>query len=202
MKDRKVSYNVYAVWEYEKEEEDLNKRSEEGWQLEKGGCFHSVFKRDDTIRYIYQIDYEPDLPDKERYKEIFAETGWEYINSTYNGWHYFKKKYKEGMDIAEEKIYSDKESLYEMQNNYVKMISVFAIMYGLLFLTRAVCSFGRGYSYQDIFHMIGCLIFIFLFGMARISISRERNNQKKIFNIPMKIVFPIGLLIIIISVII
>ena len=33
MKDRVVSYKWYAVWEYEKEEEDLNEASKKGLQL-------------------------------------------------------------------------------------------------------------------------------------------------------------------------
>ena len=44
MKDRVVSYKWYAVWEYEKEEEDLNEASKKGLQLTKGGCFHRVFQ--------------------------------------------------------------------------------------------------------------------------------------------------------------
>lgn len=199
MKDRKVSYNVYAAWEYEREESDLNKKSQEGWQLEKGGCFHSVFRRDETIRYIYQIDYKPDLDDKERYKEIFAEAGWEYINSTYNGWHYFRKKYEEGMDVEEEKIYSDKDSLYEMQNRYVRLISLFAALYLILTVISFTCACINDIDTSDIAEIVGCIVMTFLFGIARINIWRKRNDKKAIMDIPVKILFPIGFILILLA---
>ena len=53
----KRSFRAYAAWNYEKEEKYINDQSKEGWQLIKGGCFHSVYKRDDSKRYIYKIDY-------------------------------------------------------------------------------------------------------------------------------------------------
>ena len=86
------SYKMYPVWEYEEEERDLNEASKKGIQLVKGGCFHSVFKKDDSVNYYYQLDYNLGIKDVERYRESFEEQGWEYINSTFNGWHYFRKK--------------------------------------------------------------------------------------------------------------
>lgn len=200
MKDRKVSHKVYAAWEYEKEEKELNKMSKEGWQLEKGGCFHSVYRRNEAERYIYQIDYKPDLEDKERYKEIFAETGWEYINSTYNGWHFFKKAYVEGMNIDEEKIYSDKESLYEMQNRYVRMISLFTVLYFCLTIMMIICAFTSGIHLGAISEIFGCGILTFLFGMARVNISRKRKELKPILDIPMPILYLIGFVLILLAV--
>ena len=52
MKDTITSHKFYAVWEYKREEKDLNEASKNGLQLVKGGCFHSVFRKDDRVRYI------------------------------------------------------------------------------------------------------------------------------------------------------
>ena len=67
------------------EVEDLNKMSDEGWQLVRGGCFQSKFVKNPDIRYRYQLDYQK-IDDMARYIEIFREQGWEYVNSTFNGW--------------------------------------------------------------------------------------------------------------------
>lgn len=40
--DTKVSFRGYMAWNYDREEQDLDRMSEQGWQLIKGGCF-SVF---------------------------------------------------------------------------------------------------------------------------------------------------------------
>lgn len=131
MNNKMISHKVYGVWEYEREIEDLNKRSLEGWQLEKGGCFHSEFVRNETIRYVYQIDYAPKLEDKEMYISFFEEQGWEYINSTFNGWHYFRKKYEEGMIREDMEIYSDRESLVEMQKRYGRIMYICAFFFSI-----------------------------------------------------------------------
>ena len=39
MKDNIRKFKTYAAWEYEKEEQDLNRHSQEGLQLVKGGLF-------------------------------------------------------------------------------------------------------------------------------------------------------------------
>ena len=52
MKDTITSHKFYAVWEYKREENDLNEASKTGLQLVKGGCFHSVFRKDNSIRYM------------------------------------------------------------------------------------------------------------------------------------------------------
>lgn len=79
----KTSHRVYTAWNYQKEIEDLNKASEQGWQLIKGGCFSSKFKWNPDVRYRYQIDYPGKVEDMGRYIETFREQGWEFINATY-----------------------------------------------------------------------------------------------------------------------
>ena len=48
---------MYSAWNYMQEVEDLNKMSDEGWQLVRGGCFHSKLVKNPDIRYRYQLDY-------------------------------------------------------------------------------------------------------------------------------------------------
>ena len=57
MGKQKISHAAYAAWDYKKEIEDLNKKSQEGWQLVKGGCFKSIYEQNDQVCYRYQLDY-------------------------------------------------------------------------------------------------------------------------------------------------
>ncbi len=123
-KEYKTSHKVYTAWNYEKEIEDLNKASAEGWQLIKGGCFHSKFKRNDDIQYRYQLDYPGMIEDMGRYIETFREQGWEYINSTFNGWHYFRKIYDPSLPDEEYEIFTDHSSLKEMNGHWVRLASI------------------------------------------------------------------------------
>ena len=51
-KELKKSYRVYAAWNYEKEEDFINKNGSNGWQLIRGGCLHSVYEKDKSKKYI------------------------------------------------------------------------------------------------------------------------------------------------------
>ena len=200
-KDRKVSHKIYEAWEYEREIADLNRMSEEGWQLEKGGCFHSVFRKNDKVRYIYQLDYTPRLQDKERYLELFSEQGWEYINSTFNGWNYFRKPYREDLSEEEKVIYTDKQSLYEMQNRYVAMLRVFVVL---------ACVMTPLYLFMGVMHrepaiLIEALVFLVIavfMGIGLLNVNRGRKGMKKLPSIPFIVAYPIIILLLAVSMII
>ena len=121
MKNYKRFFGLYSAWDYTREIEVLNKRSENGWQLVKGGIFSSLFKKNNDIRFRYQIDYNPKIDDMGRYIEIFHEQGWEYVNSTWNGWHFFRKIYDPALNGEDFEIYNDSESLKEMQAKWQKL---------------------------------------------------------------------------------
>ena len=135
---RKTSFRVYSAWNYRKEVEDLNRASEQGWQLEKGGCFHSKFVKNPDIRYRYQLDYGK-IENMGRYIETFREQGWEYINSTFNGWHYFRKLYDPSLPEEEYEIFTDRESLKEMNTRWARFaLAIGAVLgaFSLMFIVK------------------------------------------------------------------
>lgn len=136
-KKYKQSYRVYSAWNYEKEIDDLNAASEQGWQLVKGGCFHSKFVKNPDIRYRYQLDYRK-IEDMGRYIETFREQGWEYINSTFNGWHYFRKIYDPMLPEEAYEILTDRESLHEMNHRWARLALIIGAVIGVLAVICAV----------------------------------------------------------------
>ena len=202
MKDKMTSHKVYAVWEYEREIADLNKLSIEGWQLEKGGCFHSTFVRNEDVRYVYQLDYAPKLEDKEMYLSFFEEQGWEYMNSTFNGWHYFRKKYSDGMTKEEMEIYSDKESLEEMQKRYERIMWLCAIVLTLNVIMQGghVVS-GRAGLAQSMLLMIyglGAAVFWFMLWSQK----RKQSGKESTFTIRYDIVLVVWLILFLLTLLI
>ena len=196
-KDRVVSYKCYAPWEYEKEEQDLNEASKKGLQLTEGKGIHSVFHRDDSVRYIYQLDYNTKVKDKERYKEIFEEQGWEYINSTFNGWHYFRKLYKEDMPEDEKVIYTDRESLYEMQDRWKKFLTIITIVLGMMAITYGII----GIMIPNILIVIEGLILGMIsltMGLGARVVGQRRKGKESSFTIKIQWAFPIAFIILII----
>ena len=117
----KRRFTMYPAWEYRREVEDLNRLSDAGWQLKKGGCFRSVFYRDETARYRYALDYNNHIDDPSRYRDTFAEQGWEFINDTFNGWHFFRKRYDPSLPDEEYEIYTDEQSVQDMAGRWSRL---------------------------------------------------------------------------------
>lgn len=127
MKKTKNIYKMYAAWEFEKEIGDLEAQSQKGWQLVKGGLFHSKFAFDDSVEYRYALDFNQDIADPARYRETFAEQGWEYLNSTFNGWHFFRKVYDPSAPEEEYQIYTDTASRKEMADRWRRLACILGV---------------------------------------------------------------------------
>ena len=139
MGKRKISHAAYAAWDYKKEIEDLNKKSQEGWQLVKGGCFKSIYEQNDQACYRYQLDYNTDIENKVLYLEMFEDQGWEYINSTFNGWHFFRKPYDPELPEEEYEIYTDSSAIPDMERRWVRLAySFMAVISAFLVITREI----------------------------------------------------------------
>lgn len=138
MKQYKRKFGIYAAWNYGLKIEALNKLSEKGWQLIKGGIFSDRFKREEAVKYRYQMDFQPQIEEKGRYIETFREQGWEYVNSTVNGWHYFRKLYDAERPEREYEIFTDTESLKEMNNRWAIVGMLLAAIFGYGFVRQAV----------------------------------------------------------------
>lgn len=132
MRNKKYSFRMYTAWDYEREIMDLNKESDKGWQLILGGCFHSVFEKDAGVKYRYQLDYNTDIDNRMRYKDTFMEQGWEYINSTFNGWHYFRKIYDPSLPEEEYEIYTDSSYLPEVRTRWIRIAKILIVMLSIL----------------------------------------------------------------------
>ena len=113
-KKTKRTFKVFAAWDYEFEEKEFDRMSEQGWQLVKGGSFSQKYEYDDSVIYRYQIDYNNDISDMARYDETFRDAGWERVNSNFNGWHVFRKAYDPALPQEEYEIYTDDQSRNEM----------------------------------------------------------------------------------------
>lgn len=171
-KKTKTTFNVYAAWDFDKEAEEYNRMSEKGWQLVNGGCFCQRYEFDDSVVYRYQLDFNNKIDSMERYDEMFREMGWERINSTFNDWHIFRKRYDPSLTDEEYEIYTDSESRIEMLNRWKRTW----IIVTLLLIVSAISVFSEKFS------LIGSIAFIMLYitiFVADISAFRGINNLIK-----------------------
>lgn len=172
----KKTYRTYTAWNYDDEEAYMNRMSEAGWHLVEGGCFKQRFEKNSQVKYRIRIDFNSDIKEgtgeMERYKETFKEQGWEYINSTYNGWHYFRKEVQEGLTETDYKIYTDKSSLREMLSRWYRIANTVIIL--LAALTVVFISL----LIQTRFPLFIVDIVLFVILLAYLLSGKQRMKQK------------------------
>ena len=54
-KKTKRTLQFFAAWDYEFEEQEFNRMSEQGWQLVRGGSFTQKYEYDDSGRSIRNL---------------------------------------------------------------------------------------------------------------------------------------------------
>ena len=133
MKKTKTEYKIYAAWNFDQEAQMYDRKSKEGWQAVRVGCFYQKYIWDDRIEYRYQMDYQRKIDDKRRYIDTYEEQGWEYLNSTLNGWHVFRKQLQEGASQKEYEIYTDQKSKAEMLSRWARIVKILTIILSVAF---------------------------------------------------------------------
>ena len=181
----KRTFKIFAAWDYEFEEKEYNRMSEQGWQLVNGGSFSQKYEFDDSVIYRYQLDYNNGITDMDRYDETFRDAGWERVNSTGNGWHVFRKAYDPNLPDEAYEIYTDEQSRTEMLTRWRNICFV---CFGVLLLN--VGNAFRILSTNDAYMIgVGLLItYALLFAMlivGVVNINRMINGQKNTRPFPM-----------------
>lgn len=187
-KDTRISNKVFTAWNYDKEEEYLFNQSLNGWELARGGCFFSKYIHNNEKVFKYKVDFNPlgkDYKKKRLYVDIFEDQGWEYINSTFNGWHYFKKEYRPELPEEEYVIYTDRTSLIEMRNRWVKVariIQIVILLCSVFFLLKWANGHNIGMQINAFLYSVGSMLLVF--GISKMRLEDEEVPQaRKILNI-------------------
>lgn len=169
--------NIYVAWDFEREIEDLNRHSKNGLQLVNAGLFHCKFKKDNSIVYRYQIDFNPNMDNRIEYINAFQEQGWEYINSTFNGWNYFRKEYDDSLSESEYEIYTDRPSKVEMTRRWGKIAIIFSIFL-LIFLVINSIKLVIAPQLSQIGLMVYSFTFLILFITGFIKMNKVGNGNR------------------------
>lgn len=116
--ETKTVRKVFAVWDFDKEEEWLNSMAQEGWALKKAGFCKYVFERTEPGEYIIRLEmheYEKE------YISFMRDTGAEYVGRVLQ-WLYFRKK----AELGEFELFSDIDS----RINHLKNIGCTLLLIG------------------------------------------------------------------------
>ena len=185
--EKKIRIGIYFAWDYDREEAKVNSMAKDGWQLKKGGLFHHTYERSNKS-YRYKIDYNSsakfNYESYRRYITLFEEQGWELINSTFNGWYYFRKPYIEGSNENEYELYTDDFSLRDMLSRWTFIAKIIQVYFTVFFVLNLI-HFILEKRYFNGFAILGSLFGILVFqsgitSMKRKSVREENHSAKRI----------------------
>ena len=148
---------IFFVWEYEKEEQWLNKKSEEGWQLVKASIGKYQFESGIPHEYTYRLELlDKNLNSKEStsYLNFLQDTGIEMVGQC-KQWIYLRCKTVDGRFEPNNRALYDLTHVLKIQefisNTKNRLVAMIALsICGLLIMDRLETSnltdFIRGIS--------------------------------------------------------
>ena len=177
MKNSKHIWKGFTLWEADEEIAELNRQSEKGWQLIKGGIYDKLV-RDDSAVYRYQIDYH-EKPD-ERYYETFGEQGWQYV-CKYNDFNYFRKPYDPSLPESEYEIYTDDESYRQSYKSLFRERILLAVLYAFVVSLNCINIFVKNMFSDAVNIFIGAAFMVceLMFIFIAVMVYKKMNNRDK-----------------------
>lgn len=174
----KKEWKYFSIFNHEKEEQYLRDQHKLGWKFVKVtgfGIYH--FEKCQPQDVVYQLDYNKEgLKNKPEYVQMFADCGWEYIQ-TYAEYSYFRKP---AVDMyGDEQIFSDESSRIAMMERVYKgrLIPLLVVFSGCL-LPQFIINLTSGR--YVVAAIIGCILAMYcvMFGYCAVSYYRKKNDEK------------------------
>ncbi|CAM3637161.1 DUF2812 domain-containing protein [Cohnella lubricantis] len=128
--------HTWLSWNYREEEKWLTEQSAAGWHVVKPNAFSQELEKDDSVRYVYRIDYQHNSRNKADfadYLQLYADDGWEYVGTVSGMWHYFRKARK-GDETYE--LYTDRSSLKSFYRKIQGTLGVIGLVNLVLFIVN------------------------------------------------------------------
>lgn len=174
----KKQIRFFTIFQYEQEQDYLRQMHRAGWKLTRVtglGMYH--FEQCPPQDVIYQLDYNKDgLAHKEEYLQMFADCGWQYIQD-YVGYSYFRKP--AGEDGAEEEIFCDEESKFQMMQRVIKgrMIPLLVIFFCVL-LPQLINTLNQRRFVTATFLGVMLALYLAIFVTCAIQYLRYKERRK------------------------
>ena len=185
-KKTKRTFQFFAAWDYEFEEQEFNRMSEQGWQLVSGGSFSQKYEYDDSVIYRYRLDYNNDVKDMTRYDETFRDAGWERVNSTFNGWHVFRKVFDPQKPDEEYEIYTDDQSRVDMLKRWRNVCYIFLCILPINIVNSIRIMDTSDADFIGIGLILACGLMLGMLIAGMRSINRMIRGEKNTRPYPMK----------------
>lgn len=128
---QKINRKFFS-WNYKKECEAVNERSQQGFHMVKSGTFSRTEEQDPSVTYRYLVDCK----EKQGFTEmLYEKQGWELV-CTQGQLLWFRKKYEEGHMETEYEIHGEPRTAMEdwFHRRLKRLDSIRNVLLGLTFI--------------------------------------------------------------------
>ncbi len=183
MKNTKILFRFFTLFEYEEEQAFLEKQHKEGWKVvnfKLPGIYK--FEKCEPEDMIYRIDFTNENGSKNvEYRQMFADNGWDFLWSV-NGFSIFRKPLAASTGDNSNEIFSDNASKLQMlqkihQRKLLPLITIFLCAVLPNFVKGINGEFGSSIA-DNILTVIFCLIFV-LYTYVFVKSFTKINKLKK-----------------------
>lgn len=135
-----------------------------------------------TRKKTHKVFAAWDFEEEERLYNEMSGKGWEYLNSTFNGWHCFWKLYREDLPEEEYQIYTDETSAKEMRNRWMRLAGIMLLLFGIVCLLRLRHLIMTPSLVEAVYFAVYAYIVSFLaFGYLKMKRKRRRTRSRSFF---------------------
>lgn len=132
-----------------------------------------------TRKKTHKVFAAWDFEEEERLYNEMSGKGWEYLNSTFNGWHCFRKLYREDLPEEEYQIYTDETSAKEMRNRWMRLAGIMLLLFGIVCLLRLRHLIMTPSLVEAVYFAVYAYIVSFLaFGYLKMKRKRRRTRSR------------------------
>ena len=183
MKNTKTLFRFFTLFEYEEEENFLEKQHKNGWKVTgfKLPGFYK-FEKCEPEDMTYRIDFTNENGAKNaEYQQIFADNGWDFLWSV-NGFSIFRKE-KSSASEGNNEIFTDNASKLQMlqkiqQRRLLPLITIFLCAIVPNFVKGINGEFGSstGDNVITVFFGIMFLLYTYVFLKSLIKIKKLKEK--------------------------
>lgn len=178
MKNKKATFQVFTIAEYEQEEEYLRRMHRRGWKftgVNFPGIYHFVQCQPENV--IYQLDYNPNGKYDNQYTQLFEDCGWEYLQDFF-GYSYFRKPASKMKD--KENIFSDNRSKLDMLGRVFKgrVVSLIILFLFVICPQLILQAASPQHFYAPVFIAYCALFLIYLIMFIKFGLMYHRCRKR------------------------
>lgn len=166
-------WKLFWAWQDEQEENWLRDMARRGWHLSSVGVPGRYgFEHGASRDVVYRLDFKLGSSDWEAYRQLFADSGWDYAGRL-GGWIYFRKEAVEG---ESDEIFTDAATKTRKYESVIFVLALSLMWFSIFFGVPAQI----GGMFATVLATVQVLLALFIVYALGALLMRVRTLRRKL----------------------